>query len=86
MIARDSSRPITCWRVRRVLQAYLDRMLEDVIGSRVARHLACCERCTSEAETYQEIKNSLSRLQRNTPTTVQQLREFGEALLEEPDE
>lgn len=87
MIApEDPPGPITCWRVRRSLQVYLDGMLEDAIAGRVAGHLASCERCASEAETYREIKNSLGRRRRNTPSTVQRLREFGDALLENPEE
>lgn len=75
--------PLSCWRVRRLLQSYLDGVLDDVAASRVARHLASCHRCTQVAETYQAIKHSLARRRRSSDAT-QRLRDFGDTLRHQP--
>ena len=86
-IARENlTGSLACRRVRRVLQSYLDGVLEDAAARRVARHLEGCRRCVREAETYLAIKDSLSRRQQNSPDAVQRLRDFGEALLDDPGE
>ncbi|MGH3910254.1 MAG: anti-sigma factor family protein [Pseudonocardiaceae bacterium] len=77
---------LACRRVRRVLQSYLDGALDDATARRVARHLEGCRRCVREAETYLAIKNSLSRRRQGAPEAVQRLRDFGEALLDDPGE
>ncbi|MGQ0775261.1 MAG: anti-sigma factor family protein [Pseudonocardiales bacterium] len=72
----------------RKLQSYLDGVLDDAAtAGRVAQHLPGCQRCDQEAEAYRAIKNSLARRRSYPPTTVQRLREFGQAMggqLDEP--
>lgn len=85
-IARENlTGSLSCRRARRALQSYLDGVLEDATARRVARHLEGCRRCVREAETYLAIKDSLSR-RRGSPDAVQRLRDFGEALLDDPGE
>lgn len=83
MIARRVPGPLPCWRVRRLLQSYLDGVLDDAAAGRVVRHLAGCHRCAMAAETYQAIKNSLARRRRSAETT-RWLRDVGETLRDQP--
>jgi anti-sigma factor RsiW len=52
---------VECLRVSRVLQSYLDGVVDEVTARRVARHLERCRRCGAEADTYSAIKAALAR-------------------------
>ena len=51
--------PMGCLQVGRLLQRYLDEMLDEPRAHRLALHLDECRRCGLEAETYRRIKASL---------------------------
>ena len=83
-IARDNlTGSLACWRVQRMLQSYLDEELEAAAAGRVTRHLEGCHQCGQEAAPYRAITASL-RLRRSAPDAAQRLRDFGEALLDDP--
>lgn len=68
----------TCREVGRVLQAYLDSEVDDVMAHRVARHLEACRRCGLEAHVYQAVKDALARRRSRTVDVdaVERLRTF----------
>ncbi|MGD9794356.1 MAG: anti-sigma factor [Acidimicrobiia bacterium] len=81
MLRRRSNRPMDCTEVAKLLQHYLDGVLDDRRGVRLSAHLEECRRCGLEAETYERIKQSLrSRSSVVSPDAVARLREFGERL------
>jgi Putative zinc-finger len=82
----ESTPPRNCRQVLRVLQSYLDGVLDDAAAGYVAGHLRGCRRCAREAETYEAIKDALARCGRSAPDTVRRLREFGESVQDEPGE
>ena len=53
-------RPMGCMEVGRLLQRYLDGVLDDDRADRLAAHLEACRRCGLEATTYERIKVSLA--------------------------
>ena len=53
-------RPMGCMKVGRLLQRYLDGVLDEPRSLRLAAHLEDCRRCGLEAQTYERIKASLS--------------------------
>jgi anti-sigma factor RsiW len=70
-----------CMATMRVLQSYLDGVLDEVSAQRVAAHLEDCRRCGLEADVYQEIKAALGARERTVdPRTIERLRRFGEQL------
>lgn len=74
----------TCAEVAAVLQVYLDGMTDDLTARRVRRHLERCRRCGLEADTYEAIKDALSRRGSDVDAeSLVRLREFGENLLTE---
>ncbi|MEV6946991.1 zf-HC2 domain-containing protein [Streptomyces sp. NPDC051172] len=78
---RDAAeRRMSCMRVTRVLQAYLDGATDEVTARRVAAHLEDCRRCGLNAEAYQEIKNALTRGSEPDADAVERLRGFAEGL------
>lgn len=75
-----------CLRTMRVLQAYLDGVLEEVPAHKVAEHLEECRRCGLEADVYRAIKTSLATSRRDLDArTVEDLRRFGERLARHGD-
>jgi anti-sigma factor RsiW len=52
---------LPCSEVGRLLQAYLDRELEEQVLDAIARHLEDCRRCGLEVEAYDGIKRALRR-------------------------
>jgi anti-sigma factor RsiW len=56
----DHQRPLSCRRVGRLLQAYLDGELPDARAVLVADHLDACLRCGLEAESYRWLKTQLA--------------------------
>ena len=59
LFRRHADRPMGCEEVGRVLQDYLDGVLDDRRARRLAAHLEDCRRCGLEAEIYEHIKASL---------------------------
>lgn len=53
-------RPLSCRRVARLLQAYLDGELPDARAVLVADHLDACLRCGLEADSYRWLKAHLA--------------------------
>ena len=83
----DTGRPMSCRRVGKVLQAFLDGAADDVTAERVEIHLEACRRCGLEAETYREIKASLARAAPSVPDlTLRRLRDFGSRLTGDDDQ
>lgn len=79
-----TDRPMSCRKVAKVLQEFLDGEADELTAERVSSHLEACRRCGLEATTYHEIKASLAR---NAPVvpdlTLRRLRDFGAKLAEE---
>ncbi|RMH86227.1 MAG: zf-HC2 domain-containing protein [Actinomyces sp.] len=76
--------PASCREVGRVLQSYLDGVVDDTTARRVAEHLEECRRCGLEYETYHTIKQALARRRdRVDPDALARLRDFGRHLLED---
>lgn len=75
-----------CNRVRKVLQSYLDGELDDRHAGMVAAHLEHCERCGIQAETYQQVKDSLAGLaQQPDPDAIARLRQFADTVPQSED-
>ncbi len=86
MRRRRAEREASCAEVAQVLQSYLDGQVDDLTARRVSRHLEHCRRCGLEADTYQAIKEALSRRGREVDAeTLERLRAFGARLAEEGD-
>lgn len=84
---RRLDREATCAEVVAVLQTYLDGCTDEVTTRRVRRHLDRCRRCGLEAETYEAIKDALSRRGRDIETdALERLKAFGEGLLDDSGE
>lgn len=77
--------PKDCARVGKVLQQYLDKELDAATASEVLSHLEECRDCGLEAETYQRIKDSVSRSSGPDKATLERLRAFAEELTAEGD-
>ncbi len=52
---------MSCLRVIRVLQAYLDGEVDESTARLVSVHLADCGRCGMRADTYRAIKAAMAR-------------------------
>lgn len=84
---RRMDREATCAEVVAVLQTYLDGCTDEVTTRRVRRHLERCRRCGLEAETYEAIKDALSRRGREIEAdALERLKAFGEGLLDDSGE
>lgn len=84
ILRRRRRGPASCREVGRVLQSYLDGVVDDATAGRVAEHLEECRRCGLEYETYRSIKQALARRRdRVDPDAVARLRDFGRHLLED---
>lgn len=71
---------LECLRVTRVVQSYLDGVVDEVTARRVAEHLEQCRRCGLEADTYRAIKDALDRREHTPVDAVDRLRAFAEHL------
>lgn len=72
-----------CHEAGRVLQEYLDGVLDPAAAARVRKHLEACRRCGLEATIYDEIKKSLARRPSAAePAAVERLRRFAISLAE----
>lgn len=71
---------LECLKVTRVLQSYLDGVVDEATARRVAEHLERCRRCGLEADTYRTIKAALARHKRTPTEAVGRLRSFAERL------
>jgi anti-sigma factor RsiW len=78
-----AERRMSCLRVARVLQSYLDGEIDEITARRVAAHVEDCRRCGLEASVYREIKSALARRQTPDTTAVSRLQVFGASLLNE---
>jgi anti-sigma factor RsiW len=76
---------VECLRVARLLQSYLDGVLDEVTARHVAEHLEDCRRCGLEAETYQAIKTALARQEQTPAAAITRLQEFAETLVRRGD-
>ncbi len=74
----------SCREVGRALQSYLDGEVEPDFTAKIEAHLEKCRRCGLERQTYESIKESLSR---QVPSVdqdaIDRLREFGRTLTSE---
>ena len=76
--------PLSCRRVGRLLQAYLDDELPDARAVLIADHLDACLRCGLEAETYGWLKARLAGLAADTDEhQLDRIRSFADGLAEE---
>lgn len=72
---------ISCRKVGKVLQQFLDGELDEITGEQVEAHLEMCRRCGMEADVYREIKSALARSGAEVPSdALVRLRSFGEEL------
>jgi anti-sigma factor RsiW len=72
---------VECRRVKPLLQAYLDGEIDERDAVRVSTHLDACRRCGLAAETFRQIKASLSRLgDEPNRDSVQRLERFVDEL------
>ena len=83
----STQRPLSCRKVAKVLQAFLDGEADALTSERVGSHLEACRRCGLEATTYHEIKASLARSAPDVPDlTLRRLRDFGSKLADQSDQ
>lgn len=76
--------PLSCRRVGRLLQAYLDDELPDARAVLIADHLDACLRCGLEAEAYRWLKARLTGLAADTDEhQLDRIRRFADGLAEE---
>jgi anti-sigma factor RsiW len=76
--------PLSCRRVGRLLQAYLDDELPDARAVLIADHLDACLRCGLAAETYRWLKARLAGLAADTDEhQLDRIRRFADGLAEE---
>jgi anti-sigma factor RsiW len=76
--------PLSCRKVGKLLQAYLDGELHDPRSVLVADHLDACLRCGLEASSYRWLKAQLTGLAADDDERqLDRLRDFAEALVEE---
>ena len=77
--------PLSCRKVGKLLQAYLDGELHDPRSVLVADHLDACLRCGLEASSYRWLKAQLAGLEPDDDERqLDRLRDFAEALVDEP--
>jgi anti-sigma factor RsiW len=76
-----------CYRVAKVLQAYLDGEVDAATAGDVAGHLEHCRRCGLEAGTYRAIKSAIASGARSPiggvsvdPAVLERLQAFTVAL------
>ena len=53
---------ITCMRVMRLLQSFLDGEVDDTRAEYVASHLRWCRRCGPEAEVMRRVIDAIRRV------------------------
>jgi anti-sigma factor ChrR (cupin superfamily) len=74
------NRSLSCRKVAKQLQAYLDGEVDNATHDAIAAHLEMCRDCGLEADTYLAIKASLSvsgdRLQPVDDEVLHRLRDF----------
>ncbi|HKJ54814.1 MAG TPA: zf-HC2 domain-containing protein [Nitriliruptoraceae bacterium] len=76
----------SCFKVRQVLQQFLDGELGPDDAEFVAAHLAECDRCSVEAEIYEQVKQSLVALRpRPDQQALARLVAEAERILAAPD-
>ncbi len=63
---RHTKGALNCIQVGRVLQQYLDDVVDPTTASLVAAHLDDCKRCGMKASEFRQIKRSLSRIAPDT--------------------
>ena len=82
-LLRSAKRPMSCDEVAKLLQHYLDDVLDDRRAVRLAAHLDDCRNCGLEAETYLQIKQSLAARRVAVPAeSLDRLRTFAAQLAE----
>lgn len=75
---------LSCMKVMRLVQSYLDGATDDITTAKVARHLADCRRCGLEADTFRAIKDALGRREDSLPAdSLERLRGFVNSLGED---
>lgn len=85
MTRQQSRATLSCRKVRRLLQAYLDGELQDARSVLVADHLDACLRCGLEASSYRWLKAQLAGLAPAADERqLDRLRAFADALVDEP--
>ena len=62
--------PLDCWRVRRILQSFLDGEVAREEAERVAAHLQDCSRCDIEAEVLTHVIEAIQRLRPDLDVAV----------------
>jgi len=78
---QNDDKPISCRQLGPVLQAYLDGEVDESDIDAIRAHLDACRDCGLEAETYEQLKNALSRQKPAVPAdTLDRLRAFSETL------
>ncbi len=76
---------LSCRKVGRLLQAYLDGELHDARSVLVADHLHACLQCGLNASSYRWLKDQLAGLAPDDDDRqLGRLRQFADALLDEP--
>lgn len=76
---------LSCRKVGKLLQTYLDGELDDVRGARIAEHLDTCLRCGLDARTYRWLAAHLSGLApRDDQYQLDRLRAFADGLVQRP--
>ena len=79
-----SDASLSCRKVGRLLQAYLDGELHDPRSVLVADHLHACLQCGLNASSYRWLKAQLAGLAPDDDRQLGRLRQFADALLDEP--
>jgi anti-sigma factor RsiW len=76
--------PLSCRKVGKLLQAYLDGELTDARSVLVADHLDMCLRCGLEASTYRWLKAQLAGLSAGEDERqLDRLRAFADELIDD---
>lgn len=58
---------MNCWRIKKLLSAYVDDELSSAEKAQVARHLDTCPGCRGELVQYRLLKNTLGSIQQPLP-------------------
>jgi len=74
----------SCIQVARILQQYLDNLLDERAAEQVAHHLKACRRCGLDADSYRAVKIALAQSsQPAPPERVERLTSFVAQLVSE---
>lgn len=74
---RHTEGALNCIQVGKVLQQYLDDVIDPTTAELVAAHLDDCRRCGMKASEYRQIKRSLAHIAPDTDeAAVARLRDF----------